>query len=248
MTTDFYKQDLGSQLEEETLRLRGAERCYAFFTIWTYAAQGAYFALAAWSSAALALAAPTPSSGWGGASALLAPPPAAALWATQSLFELTTGCRRVRARAPSRDAVTRRAVLPARRLLTLTPALERVYGVAGGRRGATKGARSQKMPLCALVCHASSSRSQPARDGDGVVRDLAGAREGRQEHGEPGDGGRLPHAQRHRLRGRDIEIGVAHKVCSLSEQRRVTAVRPPDCLMHTTVTVFAVVTKRWRGA
>ena len=35
VTTDFYKPELGSQLRVESFRLRGPERCFAFFTIWT---------------------------------------------------------------------------------------------------------------------------------------------------------------------------------------------------------------------
>jgi hypothetical protein len=49
-----YKADLGSLLKPESFRLTGLPRLYTFFTIWSYAAQGLYFALAAGASAALA--------------------------------------------------------------------------------------------------------------------------------------------------------------------------------------------------
>ena len=77
--TDFYKPDIGSQLKTETLVLRGFERCYAFFTVWNYAAQAVYFCLAAWCSAAYAFPAD------------VSVPPQLVLNAMHALFELSTG-------------------------------------------------------------------------------------------------------------------------------------------------------------
>jgi len=48
-----YKAELGTHLKTETFEIVGLQRMYTFFTIWTYAAQMIYFALAALSSAAL---------------------------------------------------------------------------------------------------------------------------------------------------------------------------------------------------
>ena len=47
VVTDYYNVKLGSALKKERIEMSGLERCAAFFTVWTYAAQGASFALAA---------------------------------------------------------------------------------------------------------------------------------------------------------------------------------------------------------
>ncbi|KAG8466954.1 hypothetical protein KFE25_008333 [Diacronema lutheri] len=74
-----YKRELGSHLQTETIWLRGLPRLCSFFTIWCFAAQGAFFALGAACSAALAL----------GAEGVV---PARVLYITHLLFEMTAGC------------------------------------------------------------------------------------------------------------------------------------------------------------